>query len=48
VMASYREAMAGNPMMFSAARPVPAFLKSHPELLIIPSHRPRLKELYAS
>jgi putative glycosyltransferase (TIGR04372 family) len=48
VMASYREAMAGNPMMFSAARAVPAFLKSHPELLICPSHRPRLKELYAS
>jgi putative glycosyltransferase (TIGR04372 family) len=30
----YREVMAGNPMMFGAARPVPAFLKSHPELLI--------------
>jgi putative glycosyltransferase (TIGR04372 family) len=34
LMDSYREAMAGNPMMFGAARPVPAFLKSHPELLI--------------
>jgi len=35
----YRAAMAGNPMMFGAARPVPAFLKSHPELLIRPLHR---------
>jgi putative glycosyltransferase (TIGR04372 family) len=34
LMALYCEAMAGNPMMFGAARPVPAFLKSHPELLI--------------
>jgi putative glycosyltransferase (TIGR04372 family) len=34
VLNSYCETMAGNPMMFGAARPVPAFLKSHPELLI--------------
>jgi putative glycosyltransferase (TIGR04372 family) len=34
VLNSYREAMAANPMMFGAAQPVPAFLKSHPELLI--------------
>jgi putative glycosyltransferase (TIGR04372 family) len=39
VMDSYREAMATNPMMFGAARPVPAFLKSHPELLVRSSFR---------
>jgi putative glycosyltransferase (TIGR04372 family) len=33
----YREAMVGNPMMFGAARPVPAFLESHPELLVLPT-----------
>lgn len=34
LMDSYREAMAGNPMMFGAARPVLLFLKEHPELLV--------------
>jgi putative glycosyltransferase (TIGR04372 family) len=48
VMDSYRAAMAGNPMMFGAARPVPAFLEFHPELLMCPSYQPLLKELNAS
>jgi putative glycosyltransferase (TIGR04372 family) len=34
LMVSYHEAMAGNPMMFGAARPVLRFLKEHPELLV--------------
>lgn len=33
VLVSYDWAMAHNPMMFGAARPVPAFLAAHPELL---------------
>jgi len=35
----YREAMAGNPMMFGAARPVLPFLREHPELLVRLLHR---------
>jgi putative glycosyltransferase (TIGR04372 family) len=39
LMVSYREAMAGNPMMFGAARPVLPFLKEHPQLLVRALHR---------
>jgi putative glycosyltransferase (TIGR04372 family) len=39
LMASYREAMAGNPMMFGGARPVLPFLKEHRELLVRALHR---------
>ena len=35
-MAAYRQAMAGNPMMFGAARPVAPFLVRHRELLAAP------------
>jgi hypothetical protein len=44
-MLSYRAAMAHNPMMFGAARPVLPFLKRHPEVLqgtvpaIVPQRR---------
>ena len=48
VMDSYRAAMAGNPMMFGAARPVSAFLKSHHEMLIGPNHQSQPKTLNAS
>jgi putative glycosyltransferase (TIGR04372 family) len=44
----YRMAMADNPMMFGAAQPVPAFLQSHPELLIRASHHSPTGELTAS
>jgi putative glycosyltransferase (TIGR04372 family) len=48
VMDLYRAAMGDNCMMFGAARPVPTFLKSHPELLVCSRHQPLLEELNAS
>jgi putative glycosyltransferase (TIGR04372 family) len=47
VMDLYRVAMGDNCMMFGAARPVPSFLKSHPELLICSRQQAISEELNA-